>query len=312
MATNPPRRLSPRSAAALRWIAFALVIHLVPLFLPRMEPQNELALARMLPDAEYRVPLLEPLLENSRSTPEDLRDAAELVLPASTALATELLLEAERRGSAPVDSELLRARILRARDEAAGSAQALARARTAAPGDPRPDLLEARFRESDGDRPGALAALRRAHDKAPEDVALTLELARVLAVAQRGEEAQKLVDALEDFSEARRWIERGKLRLAAGDAVGARAAFSEAVVLEPEGEGPYLLGVSLFRLGELDAAESTLRDAFRRNARDFRPLALLCALHREQLRIEAAARDRTELLRRFPEREPEYTSACPP
>ena len=307
-----PRKLSPRSLAILRWSGVALLIHLVPLFLPRMEPKQELALARMLPGAEHRIPLLEPLVENPRSTPEDLRDAAELVLPASTALARELLREAERRGSAPLDSELLRARILRVQGDVAGSVQALERARRAAPGDPRPDLLEARFREREGDRQGTLAALRRAHDKAPEELAVTLELARVLAVAQRGEEAQALIDGLKGLSGAQRWIERGRLRLAAGDSLGARDAFSEAVKLEPSGEARYLLGVSLFRLGELASAESTLREAVRQDVRDFRPLALLCALHREDLRIEDAARDRMELLRRFPEREAEYTSACPP
>ncbi len=313
MASGHPPGLSPRSRAILRWSGIALLIHLVPVFLPRMEPKQELALARRLPDAEYRIRLLRPLLENPRSTPKDLHDAADLVLPASIGLAVELLAESERRGSDRVDAELLRARICRAQGDPACAIQALARARTAAPSDPRPDLAEARFLESDGDRKGALAALRRAHDRAPDDVSLTLELARALGTAQRAREAQALIDGLPGVSEAQRWIERGKIGLAAGEPAQARDAFAEAVALEPGVEdGRYLLGVSLFRMGEDKKAEAVLREASRLDPRDFRPLALLCALYREELRIEEAAQTRTELRRRFPDREQEYTSACPP
>jgi tetratricopeptide (TPR) repeat protein len=312
MGNARPHRLSRRSRAVLRWTLIALLIHLVPLFLPRMEPKQELALARMLPEAEYRIRLLAPLVENPRSTPEDLRDAAELVLPASIELASGLLREAERRGSDPVAAELLRARIERARGDEAAAEEAMERARRAGPGDPRPDLAEARFRESEGDRAGAIGALQRAHAKTPEDVALTLQLARSLGAAHREEEGQALIDGLKGMSDAERWIERGKLGLAAGEAARAGEAFAEALALEPSGEARYLLGVSLFRLGDLSRAEAVLRDAVRQDARDFRALALLCALYREELRIEDAARVRMELRRRFPEREPEYTSACPP
>ena len=101
--------------------------------------------------------------------------------------------------------------------------------------------------------------------------------------------------------------------LVAGEPARARDAFDDALGLDPGVvDGRYLLGVSLFRLGDAARAESVLREASRLSPRDIRPLALLCALYREELRIEDAAQTRTLLIRRFPDREPGYTSACPP
>ncbi|HEX8536545.1 MAG TPA: hypothetical protein VF664_03720, partial [Cystobacter sp.] len=55
----------------------ALVFHLLLLLLPRNMPEQELAIARAIPDSAKRVALLKPLKDHPKATGADLREAAE-------------------------------------------------------------------------------------------------------------------------------------------------------------------------------------------------------------------------------------------
>jgi tetratricopeptide (TPR) repeat protein len=71
-------------------------------------------------------------------------------------------------------------------------------------------------------------------------------------------------DGLDAAAQARaqETLERGRMRLASGDAAGARGAFAEAVALDPRrADAHYGLGESLLALGEAEAAAQSFRRA---------------------------------------------------
>lgn len=293
----------------------ALGIHLVPLFLPRELPEVDLRLASMMALPEHRLPYLEPLLENPQANAEHLRTAALLALPASRKLAARFLAQAQQRAPQEVvANQLLRARLCRADGEETCVAQAFAAARAAAPDDARPDLLEADFAEEDGHTAEALAALARATEKSPDDVELALRHARLLGANGRHAEAEAIFATLRGrLPELRLLIEHGLLELAQGETEEARRDFEAAVQVSPEDAEPhYYLGVTHFRGGDWPKAEAELREADRLSPQDFRPLALLCALQREEGRIDEAAGSRALLDRRLPDQRSQYDAACPP
>jgi tetratricopeptide (TPR) repeat protein len=307
-------RVDPRTRAAL-WISlWALAVHLVPLFLPRKVPAVELDLARVLPDGRHRIPFLAPLRENPQSRGEHLRAAAELVLDASTREARDFLLEARRRDPGALENILLEARICHAEGDEPCVHHALARARSDAPADPRPELLDAELREVAGDVAGSLLALERALDKAPGDVALRLRYAHALGTAGREADADAALDALApDLPRHRLLLEQALLRLAGGRNEEARALLQEAASADGGNAAVrYYLGVALFRLEEWDRAEVELRISDRLDPTDFRALALLCALQRAAGRTDDASISRAMLERRFASRRAEFDAACPP
>jgi Flp pilus assembly protein TadD len=307
-------RVHPRTRAAL-WVSLcALAVHLVPLFLPRKVPAVELDLARLLPDARHRIRLLAPLRENPQSRGEHLRQAAELVLASSTRAAREFLLEARRRDPRSVENELLEARICWADGDERCMQLALARARREAPSDPRPELLDADFREARGDSPGSLLALERAVEKAPRDVPVRVRYAQALGAAGREAAADRALELLASDLPRHRWlIERALLRLGSGRNREARSLLEDAVhAHDADASAHYYLGVALFRLEEWSRAEAELRRADRLDPTDFRALALLCALQREEGRVDDAGISRVMLERRFAERHDEFDQACPP
>ena len=308
------RRIDPRTRAAL-WVSLgALAIHLVPLFLPREIPSVELELARMVPEARHRVRLLAPLRENPQSRGEHLRDAAELVLAASTREARAFLQEARRRDPSAVENDLLEARICWADGDESGAQHARAVARRDAPSDPRPELLEADLREARGDSPGALTALERALNKSPGDVPLRLRYARALGAAGRESAAQDALEPLASALPRHRWLaEQGLLRLGSGQNAEARSLLEDAVHAdEGDAASHYYLAVALFRLEEWTRAEAELRRADHLDPSDFRALALLCVLQREEGRVDDAGVSRVMLERRFAARHAEFDQACPP
>ncbi|MBX5483051.1 MAG: tetratricopeptide repeat protein [Myxococcaceae bacterium] len=315
---HPPPRAPYRPGARLRAAAWAslaaLVVHLIPFFFPRKVPAVEIDLARMMTDAEHRTPLLVPLLDNPQSTPANLREAAELVLPASVATARRFLAEAERRGAPSVENELLRARICAADRDPTCVESALAKARALGPKDPRPELLESELAERAGDPAEALASLIRAHHKAQSDVPLTLRLAHALARASRVEEGVALIDTVRDaLGPVDAAVERGVLWLEANRPADARAELERALALDRhDARVHYFHAVALARLGDGAKAEVELREADRLDPGDYRALAMLCALQREDGRVDEAAVSRAILEKRFGDRRFEFDETCPP
>src|SRR4051812_12951870 len=135
------QRMSRATRNVLGVCGVALLVHMIPLFLPRNMPEQELAIARAMPEVQNRVPLLKPLKQHPKATGEELREAAELLLDGAPAEARELIEEAERRQPGSVETLLLRARICRVERMERCVQDSFEQAARVAPGDTRPDLL---------------------------------------------------------------------------------------------------------------------------------------------------------------------------
>lgn len=305
---TPPVHRHPRWGRGMRGLlvvsAVAILIHLIPLFLPRNLPEQELAIARAAQDAQTRVHFLLPLKDNRKATPTELREAAELLLEDAPAEAHALVEEAERRDPTSVETQLLRARICDAERMDRCVRQALERAEQVAPSDARPGILRADLREEDGDLEGAAEALRQARAKAPEDPLLSLRYGRLLSRVGRGEDAVAVLQSLEGkVPPARLLMEQGLVRSREGRDRDAVKLLQQAVEQEPRmTEGHMELGLAWFRLGNVEAGEDALRRAARMDVSDPTPLATLCALQLKVGRLEDARTTRMDLERRFPER----------
>jgi tetratricopeptide (TPR) repeat protein len=305
-------RLSRAMRTALGVCGLAFLVHLVPLFLPRNMPEQELAIARVTPDVRHRLRLLKPLKEHPKATGAELREAAELLLEGAPAEARELVEEAERREPGTVETTLLRARICWVERMERCVHEAFEQARRAAPEDARPDLLWADMREHDGDVATALEAVGRARRKAPEETAIQLRYALLLSENGHHLEAEQVLRALEPKLPPQKWLlELGQLRLREGRHEDARQLFGRAVGEDPQSAvAHYHLGIAHFRLGDLEAAEEELRAADRINISDPRALAALCAMQVEAGQLEAARVTKMDLERRFQGRTELIRSAC--
>jgi tetratricopeptide (TPR) repeat protein len=315
-ATQPPARgrwnLSPTLRTSLGVIGLAFLIHLIPLFLPRNMPEQELAIARVTVDVQHRLRLLKPLKDHPKATGAELREAAELLLEGAPAEARELVEEAERRQPGQVETFLLRARLCWVERMERCVHEAFEQARRAAPGDARPDLLWADMREHDGDLATALEAVGRAWRKAPEETSIQLRYMRLLSETGHHTEADQVLQVVEPKLPPQQvLLERGQLRLKAGRYEEARQLFSKAVGEEPQSPlAHYNLGMAYFRLGNMDAAEEELRAADRINVADPRALAALCAMQVQAGQLEAARVTKMDLERRFHDRQELIRSAC--
>jgi predicted Zn-dependent protease len=305
-------RLSQATRRTLGVVGVAFLIHLIPLFLPRNMPEQELAIARAIPSAQQRVAVLLPLKENAKATGADLREAAELLLEGAPAEALLLLEEAKQREPGAVETQLLQARICQLERMERCVQETLERASRMAPGDVRPDLLRAEMSEKAGNLPGAVEALARARDKQPENTAVGLSYARLLSVTARHEEAETVMRQLgPQLSSRDLLLQLGILKTRAGSDQEARTFFARAV-----GEDPsypvthYYLGMSHFRLGDVDSAEEELRAADRLDVSNPDALAALCALQIQAARFEAARITKMDLERRFQDRQELIRSAC--
>ncbi|QSQ28489.1 tetratricopeptide repeat protein [Pyxidicoccus parkwayensis] len=280
----------------------ALLIHLVPLFLPRNMPEQELAIARVATTAEERVHFLMPLRQHPKATPADLREAAELLLDgAAPAEAHELAQEAERRDPRSMETQLLLARICDVERMERCVSTSLERASQVAPQDARPDLLRADLQEKNGDFAGAAESMKHAYGKAPSDPVIGLRYVRLLSVAKHGDEAMSVLRGLEGrIPRARLLVEQGRVWTREGRDAEAVQLFRKAVEEDPKlSAGYFELGLALYRLGKTEAAEESLRDADRLDLNDPRALAALCAMQLEQRRINDARLTRMDLERRF-------------
>lgn len=291
-----------RSMRTLLMVCFvALLIHLIPLFLPRNMPEQELAIARALATAQERVHFLMPLREHPKATSADLREAAELLLDGAPAEAHELAQAAEHKDPRAVETQLLLARICDVERMERCVSTSLERARQLAPTDARPDLLRADFQEKNGDVEGASDSLKQAHDKAPADPVIALRYVRLLSASKRGEQAMLVLRGLEgQLPRARLLVEQGRVWTSEGRDVEAVQLFRKAVEEDPKlSVGFYELGLALYRLGDTEAAEESLRDADRLDLDNPKALAALCAMQLEQRRINDARLTRMDLERRF-------------
>jgi Tfp pilus assembly protein PilF len=295
------------------WICgLAFLLHLIPLFLPRNMPEQELAIARVTPDVHHRLELLKPLKEHPKATGAELREAAELLLEGAPADARELAEEAERREPGKVETQLLMARICKAERADRCVQESFERAARRAPGDPRADLLWADMREQEGNIPAALEAVARAREKAPEELAVQLRYARLLSESGRHGEAEAVLRSLEPKLPLQRLLmELGVLRTREGRDKEARELFAKAVGERPQSPAAHFhLGMAHYRLGDLDAAEEELRTADRMDVSDPRALAALCAMQVKAGRLEEARVTRMDMERRFQGQAELIRSAC--
>jgi tetratricopeptide (TPR) repeat protein len=312
---EPPsggRRISPAMRTALIACGLAAVVHLVPLFLPRNMPEQELAIARVTTEVPNRLRLLKPLKEHPKATGAELREAAELLLEGAPAEAHALVEEAERREPGSVETQLLRARICRVERMERCVRESFEQAARLAPGDPRPDLLWADMREQDGDLEAAAEAVDRARKKAPGELALHLRYSRLLGAADRFQEAEEVLRELAPrLPTEELLLELGLLRAREGRHEEARALFAQAVEQSPRSAvAHYHLGTAHFQLGNMDAAEEELLTADRLNVSDPRPLAALCAMQVKAGRREAAMVTKMDLERRFQNQAELIRDAC--
>lgn len=312
---QPPsrgRRPSQAMRGSLGVIGAAFLIHLIPLFLPRNMPEQELAIARVTRDVQHRARLLMPLKKHPKATGAELREAAELLLEGAPAEARELVEEAERREPGAVETQLLRARICQTERMERCVQEAFERAVRMAPGDARPDLLWADMREKEGNLAEALEAVARARGKTPENREVGLRYARLLSATGQHQAAEAAVRELESrLSPLELLLELGALRSREGRDAEARALFAKAVGENPQSAlAHYHLGMSHFRLGDVEGAEEELRTADRLDVADPKPLAALCALQVRAGQLEAARITKMDLERRFQERADLIRSAC--
>jgi Tfp pilus assembly protein PilF len=298
---SPRRRISRGMRTALVVCGLASLVHLIPLFLPRNMPEQELAIARVMTEPQGRVRRLRPLKEHPKATGAELREAAELLLEGAPAEARELVEEAERREPNALETQLLRARICRVERMDRCVQESFERAARMAPGDARTDLLQADMREQDGDVAGALDAVARALQKAPGEPAVQLRYSRLLSAMGRFEEAEAALRASEPKLSAQRlYLELGLLRTREGRNEDARRFFAQAVGEAPQvAVAHFHLGMAHFHLGDMDSAEEELRTADRLDVSNPRPLAALCAVQMKAGLMEAARVTKMDLERRF-------------
>ncbi|NBD14477.1 tetratricopeptide repeat protein [Corallococcus silvisoli] len=315
--TNEPGvRNGPRWSQGLRgvlWVsAGALAIHLIPLFLPRNMPEQELAIARATDDTESRLRFLVPLKHNDKATAADLRTAADLLKEGAPAEAHDLALEAERRDPNAVETQLLLASICDRERMTRCVEQSLAKAQKLAPTDARAELLRADLSEEKGDVEGAMEALSRAYTQTSGDPLVGVRYGRMLSRLGRPEEALKVFTSLEGkVPPARLLVEQGLVLTKDGRSREAVSLLQQAVQKDPKlVEGHFQLGVAWFQLGNENAGEEALRQADRLDVSDTRALATLCMLQVRAGRLEGARRTRTDLERRFPQRMDAIREQC--
>lgn len=291
-------------------VAFA--VHLIPLFMPRNMPEQELAIARAMTDEVERAQFLKKLKENPKATGANLREGAELLREGAPLDAYELAKEAERREPGEVETQLLLARVCHGQRMNRCEEESLAKVEQLAPGDPRGALLRADFAERDGDVAGALKAMEEAYGKAGGEVGVGLRYGRLLSAAGRGEEALEVFRKLEkELGRPRAWVEEGLVRVAQGRMEEARELFAKAVEEEPGlVMGHYHLGMAAYRVGDVEGAEEALREADRLDMSDMRALSALCEIQRQTGRTDDMRATRMDLERRFPERMDAVRSAC--
>ncbi len=304
--------LHPRVKKALWVCGAALGFHLLVMLLPRNMPEQELAIARAIPDPAKRVTLLKPLLENPKATGANLREAAELLREGSPMDAYELTRASESKEPGAVETQLLLARICHGQRMKRCEEEAFKRAEELAPKDPRAALLRADFHERDGDKEGALRAVERAYQVAPGQTGVGVRYARLLSATARGDAAMRVLETQgEALGKARMWVEQGHVRVDQGRLEDGRKLFARAAEENPKlASAHYYLGLTAFRLGDIERAEEALREADRLEMTSMKALSALCEIQRRTGRMNDLTVTRMDLERRFPEKLDAVRDAC--
>jgi tetratricopeptide (TPR) repeat protein len=211
-----------------------------------------------------------------------------------------------------VETQLLMARICHGQRMNRCEEESLRKAEEVAPGDARSALLRADFREAEGDLAGALNLVKEAYQKEPGRKGVGVRYARLLSAAHQGEEALVVLRTQEaNLGKARLWLEEGLVRVDQGRLEEGRQLFAKAVEADPKlAMGYYHLGVTSFRLGDVQGAEAALRTADRLDMTDMKALSALCAIQRSMGRTDAVTATRMDLERRFPEQLDAVRTAC--
>jgi tetratricopeptide (TPR) repeat protein len=290
----------------------AFLIHLIPLFLPRDVPAQNLAIARAIPDSAQRAKTLKPLKTNEKATGAELREAAELLREGAPLDAYELAREAERREPGAVETQLLLVKLCHEQRMKRCEEEAFTKAEKLAPGDARAELLRADIQERQGDVRGALESVKKAYEKEPELAGVGVRYGRLLSSVGRGDEAVEVLRGLEGkLGRGRILVEEGLVRVAQGRMEEAKELFGRAVEADPRlVMGHYHLGMTAFRVGDVRGAEEALREADRLDMSDMRSLSALCEVQRQSGQKDAMLATRMDLERRFPERMDAVRTAC--
>lgn len=317
VATSPGPSSPVRGPASLRTALIlcgvALVLHVALLFLPRDTAEQELAIARAIPEARHRVSVLKPLATHPKALGAELREAATLLLPDAPAEARLLATEAERRDPKSAESHLLLARVCHLERSERCVSEQLAQARTLAPQDPRPDLFWADVQEGEGALAAALEAVQAARSKVPKEAALALREGRLWLALKQPERAEAVLQPLSAMlTQAPQLVQLGQLRLEQHRVPEARDLFERALRTQPSlWTAHHFAGLTRLQQGDLAGAETAFRKAASLSPADPRPLLSLCALQARTGRREAARIAQLELMRRFPEQAESWGERCP-
>ncbi len=316
----PPRApLSPRARRLLMVGVLASVLGGGALALllsrPSLNPAQRLAAARGAADPAKKASLLLPLEAEPKASAEELAEAVILLLDARRGEEARQLSESyARRFPSDEEAALLESKANLLLRQGKRAEAALARARTLAPGDARPDFLLADLRELQGDLPGALSALRDGLKKKPDAKGALARQGYLLSQNGQLNEAEEALRAVlkRSFDPASA-AELGFVLYRQGQVEEAAGLLRRALKEAPKlAKAHYYLGATLYRQGDVKGAERAYRQADALEPADPRALASLCELLARTEQKERAEETRKLLQQRFPEESRTLLANCAP
>ena len=320
-APSPPPVPAPRRARVNRtavWVsAVVLVLHaLVAIWAlwPGRESDERIAEAGWTRAREEREGLLGDLGKLPTSTPEQLAEAARLLLEVDGFVALQTLAhDAAAKAPRDVRFPLWEAEAAHALRMHTQAVKALTRAREIAPDDVRVPMLLASVHFQAQRHDAALEALAEAWSLAPDSPGVALRYGRVLSSQGRLQEAAAVLDTITvaaDLPAAR--AELAFLRYREGRDAEALALLEWTVLQSPGlAQAHHLLGTVRYRMGDPAGAAQAWKEADRLDPSDPRHLAALCELTGKPPHSGREARAMANLFRRrFPDRAPHIGGAC--
>jgi tetratricopeptide (TPR) repeat protein len=315
---NPAVRRKPRwlSVLGAALISFAAGGGLAYWKLtPGATPGSRLSDAQASTDPSMRARLLEPLGDDSRTTPPQFKKAGNLLIGSGL---YELALKISERFAARFPLEeaapLMEAKASIKLHLGKRAQTAIERAAALSPMDTEPDLLLSELREAQGDLPAALESINRALKKRPGSLGLAARHGQLLSQAGRlNEAADELGAVLQKRFDAESAAELGFVRFRQKQTAEAVTWLRRAVKKEPRlAKGHYYLGSALYAQGDLKGAEREYREADGIAPDDPKPLCALCEMHARNGN-EAEVQDIKHLLAtRFPRDAATLQTRCLP
>lgn len=280
---------------------------------PDLSPAERIAAAKAAEPAA-RASLLGGLVQDPRTTPEQLAQAGDLLAEAEPQQALAIAEALEARAKDSPAGYLLEARASIVQRVGKRAEAALQRAMKLAPADDaRAELLLADLREKQGDLSGALDALAQANKKQPGSPELLLRQGNLLSQAERLDDAAEVLSKLARKDVADAIAELGYVRFRQENTKDALRLLKKAVEREPKlFKAHYYLGAVLFRQGDVDGAKRAYRDADALAPADPRALAALCQLQAKSGDAAGAEETRKALRERFPKQAAALTAECTP